>query len=64
MQHQYHILEDYPDVLTFEELRQALNIGRNKCYSILRNQEIQHKKIGKLYRIPKNNVIEYLENQF
>lgn len=64
MQQQYHILEDYPDVLTFAELRQALNISRNKCYSILRNQEIQHRKIGKLYRIPKSCVIDYLENQF
>lgn len=64
MRQEYKILEDCPDVMTFKQLKDVLNISRNKCYALLQNQEIKHRKIGSVYRIPKNNVLNYLENQF
>lgn len=57
------ILRDFDDVLTFKELRQVLKIGRNKAYELLQNNIISSIRIGKSYRIPKINVINYLQNQ-
>lgn len=57
------ILKDFDDVLTFIEFRQALKIGRNKAYELLQNNIIPSIRIGKSYRIPKINVINYLQNQ-
>lgn len=57
------ILKDFDDVLTFVELRQVLKIGRNKAYELLQNNIISSIRIGKSYRIPKINVINYLQNQ-
>lgn len=57
------ILKDFDDILTFKELRQVLKIGRNKAYELLQNNIISSIRIGKSYRIPKINVINYLQNQ-
>lgn len=57
------ILRNFDDVLTSVEFRQVLKIGRNKAYELLQNNIIPSIKIGKSYRIPKINVINYLQNQ-
>lgn len=53
-------LEYYPDVLTPEEVMKVLCIGRNKIYELLQKGCIKSLKIGKLYRIPKNYVREFI----
>ena len=57
------ILKNFDDVLTFKEFRQVLKIGRNKAYELLQNNIISSIRIGNSYRIPKINVINYLQNQ-
>ena len=57
------ILRNFDDVLTSVEFRKILKIGRNKAYELLQNNIIPSIKIGKSYRIPKINVINYLQNQ-
>ena len=54
------MLESYPDVLTVQQLQEALSIGRSATYSLLRNQKIKHFKIGKQIRIPKVYLLEYI----
>jgi excisionase family DNA binding protein len=54
------MLENYPDVLTFNQLCKALQIGRSLAYSLLQNGEIKSINIGRAYRIPKKYVLEYL----
>lgn len=56
------LLADFDDVLTVTEMRQALKIGRNKCYNLLTTGTIPSKRIGRDYRIPKINIINYLQN--
>lgn len=56
------ILKDFDDVLTFKEFQQVLKIGRNKAYELLQNNIIPSIRIGNSYRIPKINVINYLQN--
>lgn len=58
------IFEKYPDVVTFNQMREMLgNIGRTLAYNLLQNNEIESFKCGKNYRILKSKVIEYLERQ-
>lgn len=53
-------LKNYPDVMNVAQLAEALNIGRNSAYELLRLGEIAHRKIGRKYLIPKRCVIDYL----
>ena len=57
------MLEKYADVLTIQELEEALKIGRRLAYTLVRDGTIPSKKIGRIYRIPKAAVIEYLKTQ-
>lgn len=58
------IFDNYPDVVTFEQLRQMLgNIGKTLAYTLLKNNEIDSFKMGRNYRILKSKVIEYLKKQ-
>ena len=58
------IFDDYPDVVTFEQLREMLgNIGKTLAYTLLKNNEIESFKMGRNYRILKSKVIEYLKKQ-
>lgn len=58
------IFEEYPDVVTFKQMREMLgNIGRTQAYNLLQNKEIESFRLGRNYRILKSKVIEYLERQ-
>ena len=55
------MFDDYPDVVDVSGLRAMLgNIGRQTAYELLRKGTIKAIKVGKLYRIPKINVIAFL----
>ncbi len=54
------MFKNYGDVIKPFELKRMLGFGTNKIYRLLKNQEIQNKKIGNNYIIPKICVIEYL----
>lgn len=55
------IFADYPDVVDVSRLRSMLgNIGKQTAYELVRKGTIKAIKVGKLYRIPKINVIAFL----
>ena len=54
---------DYPDVVTIEQVREMLNIGRNLAYRLIKSGEIRARKVGRSYRIFKASVIEYMCRQ-
>ena len=56
-------LSSLDDILTPKELMKVLKIGRNQCYKLLKSRTIKSIKIGTSYRIPKMNVINYIQNQ-
>lgn len=59
--HTQEMFADYPDVVDVSGLRAMLgNIGRQKAYELVRKGTIKAIKVGKLYRIPKINVIAFL----
>ena len=52
---------DYPDVVDVSGLQSMLgNIGKQTAYELVRKGTIKEIKVGKLYRIPKINVIAFL----
>lgn len=52
----------YGEVLTVPELCCFLQIGKNTALKLLNNRTIKAAKVGKEWRILKQNVIEYLNS--
>jgi len=48
------------DVLTPEEARLILKVGKNQMYKLLREDRLKHFKIGASIRIPKVCLEEYI----
>ena len=54
------VFDSYPDVVSVEEIRQMLRIGKNAVYALLKDGEIKSIKVGKRYIVPKKYVVEFL----
>ncbi|MBK5347001.1 MULTISPECIES: helix-turn-helix domain-containing protein [Bacillus] len=54
------MFENYDDVVNVEDLMEMLNIGRNKAYELLQSGKVRSFKVGKLYRIPKVCIQQYV----
>lgn len=55
------MLEHFPDVLTVPQCAAALQISKNNVYMLVKSGALAHKKVGKLIRIPKIYIIEFLD---
>lgn len=55
-----HMLETYTDVLTVKEAQEILKISKKNVYHLIDTKEIFSKKIGKVYRIPKQSLCNYI----
>ncbi|HOO05699.1 MAG TPA: helix-turn-helix domain-containing protein [Ruminococcus sp.] len=53
---------EYPDIVTTKQMMQMLRIGRNKAFQLL-NSDIPSIRIGRLHKIPKVFIIEYLNKR-
>lgn len=51
------------EIMRFEEVMEFLSIGKNTLYTLLNNREINAFKIGKVWKIPKKSVEEYIERK-
>ena len=54
------MLEEYEDILTVEEACQALRIGYNGIYELLNSGKLKGYRNGRVWRIPKIAVKEYV----
>ena len=54
------MLEAYDDVLSIREVQQILKVGRNRAYALIANGEIKSIRLGRIYRIPKKYLIDFL----
>lgn len=55
------MFEELPDVLSVQQVRQALGIGRTAVYRLLESHEIGCFMIGNAYKIPKVSLIEFVK---
>lgn len=53
-------LSNYPDVLSVEQMREILGIGKNLAYQLLADKKIVAKKLGHNWIIAKSNLIKYI----
>ena len=54
------MLEKISDILTFNECKQLLKVGKNTMLDLLHSGQIEAFKIGNRWKIPKDNILEYL----
>ena len=57
------MLSEYPDILTTDEACEALRIGYNALYDLLQSGKLKAYRNGRLWRIPKKSIIEYILEQ-
>ena len=62
MENKYRSLDDLPVTLRVEELMKLLDIGRNTAYELVRSGKLRSIRVGRQVRIPKNALIEFLED--
>lgn len=54
------VLREYPDVMTVDEVSKALGISTKTGYRLIRDNAIEHIKVGRSYRIPKAHLLSYM----
>lgn len=54
------MLEEYPDILTTEETCEALRMGYNALYELLKSGKLKAYRNGRTWRIPKVAVEEFI----
>lgn len=54
------MFEHYPDILTVEEVCEALRMGFNAVYNLLNEGKLKAYKNGRVWRITKQALIQYV----
>ena len=54
------MFEGYADVLTVEETTEALRMGYNAVYKLLRTGELKGLRNGRVWMVPKIAIQEYI----
>ncbi|SEJ54201.1 DNA binding domain-containing protein, excisionase family [Propionispira arboris] len=57
------MFEQYNDLVTVEELCEMLFIGKNAAYKLLASGELKCFRSNRIWKIPKQGVIEYIKTQ-
>ena len=57
------IFKNYPDVVSVDQLMEMLQIGQVLAYKLVKSGEIKSRKVGREYKIPKVNVVDYLNRE-
>lgn len=55
--------ETYNDMISIEDLCEMLTIGKNTAYHLLKTNQIKAFKIGRIWKIPRESVSEYVLSQ-
>ena len=57
------MFNNYDDVLTVEELCEALKIGKNAAYRLLNEGKVKGFRIGRIWKISKQSLQDYINGQ-
>lgn len=61
MSEKYKDLQDYPDVMSLKEVADYIHISKDTVRKACLTGELKHIRIGRLYKIPKEQLIEFFE---
>ncbi len=51
------------NIMRFEKVMEYLDIGKNTLYGLLKSGEINAFKIGKVWKVPRKSVEDYVNNK-
>ena len=57
------LFASYPDMLTVEQLAQALNIGKSMAYRLVRTGQVRSLRFGTAIRVPKTALMAAVARQ-
>lgn len=57
------MLNQYSDILSVPDVADVLSIGKNRVYELLENNAIKGFRIGRVWKIPKAAIQEYIIEQ-
>lgn len=57
------MFEEYDELVTVEDMQKLLGIGKNIAYELLRENKIKCFRIGRVWKIPKRSIEEYILTQ-
>ena len=57
------MFEQYNDILTPEEAAEILNTSKNRIYALVKQNEINSFKIGRLHKIPRESLEIYVREK-
>lgn len=57
------MMHDLPEILTTEETAEVLRVGYNALYELLQSGKLKAYRNGRVWRIPKQAIIEYIIEQ-
>lgn len=55
--------ENYNDMISIDDLCEMLSIGKNTAYHLLKTNQIKAFKIGRIWKIPRESVSNYVLSQ-
>ena len=55
-------INDYPEVLTVENIKEILQIGRKSAYRLIEQNKVKYFRIGNVIRVPRQCLVDYLES--
>lgn len=57
------MFNQYPDIMTVLDVAESLFIGKNRVYELLEKGTLKGFRIGRVWKIPKKSVEEYVYDQ-
>ena len=55
--------DTYNEMISLEDLCEMLTIGKSTAYHLLKTNQIKAFKIGRIWKIPRESVSEFVLNQ-
>jgi len=54
------MFQDYPDIVSVEQIMNMLGIGKSSVYALLQSNQIHNVKVGRKYIVPKQSVVDFV----
>ena len=56
------MVEDMAEALTIAEVSERLRVNRRTVYALISRGELRAKRVGRVWRVPKRALLDYLES--
>ena len=54
------MFKNYPDIVEIKDLCNMLRIGKNTAYELISDGKLKSIRIGKIHKIPKKYILDFL----